>query len=92
MTNVNDMPSDWDDMEDAHIAFGELDVRERIAIALLDENGLRPTQAALDVIMATIEACDNQDEYWSDAKKPGVSSPFDYADMVIDHLNELYVG
>lgn len=69
--HVNDMPSNWDDMEDAHIAFGELDVRERIAIALLNENGLQPTNAALDVIMAVVEATDRLDASWpGDAATP----------------------
>lgn len=38
------------------------DQRNRVAEALLDENGLPPTQAALDVIMAVVRATERTDE------------------------------
>jgi hypothetical protein len=58
--------TDWhdDENQDARFAFGEMDVRDRIAEALLDANGLHPTTAALDVIMAVIDATDRLDEDW----------------------------
>ena len=36
--------------------------RDRVAEALLDENGLRFTEAALDVIMAVVDSVDYIDE------------------------------
>jgi hypothetical protein len=37
-------------------------LRNRVAEALLDGNGLPPTRAALDVIMAVVRATDRTDE------------------------------
>lgn len=53
-----------DELRDQHEAWFAASQRERIAEALLDENGLRPTEAALDVIMAVVEATDRLDESW----------------------------
>ena len=38
------------------------DQRNRVAEALLDENGLPPTSAALDVIMAVVRSTERTDE------------------------------
>jgi hypothetical protein len=54
--------SGWHDDENARIAFAELDIRERVAVALMDENGLQPTHAALDVIMAVVRSTEWTDE------------------------------
>jgi len=37
-------------------------LRNRVAVALMDENGFAPTWAALDVIMAVVRATDETDQ------------------------------
>ena len=46
----------------------ELSLRDRLALLLsdYDANGLRPTDAALDVIMTVIESTEQTDEEWWD--------------------------
>ena len=46
--------------------------RERVAVALMDENGFAPTSAALDVIMAVIRETDRTDIDWREDSAPGL--------------------
>lgn len=68
----------WANDEDARLAFGELSQRDRLAEALLDENGLRPTDAALDVLLVAVAALDETDEKWDHPYEP-VPSISNYA-------------
>lgn len=49
-----------------------MNVRDRLAEALLDENGLRPTETALDVLVAVAAALDGTDADWAGVKPPGL--------------------
>lgn len=79
--------SDWDDENyDVRIAFGEMSLRDRLAEALLDENGLRPTTAALDVLESVVRALDEVDGGWNE---PGVPLAQHYIPIVSARLHEL---
>ena len=45
-------------------------LRNRVAVALMDENGFAPTSAALDVIMAVIRSTDSTDEAFRGQRAP----------------------
>ena len=66
--------------------FDEMSTRERLAEALRDENGLRPTGAALDVLMAAYEACNEVDGLHAQQFRPASPKPEAYAARVIKWL------
>lgn len=68
-----------DELRDQHEAWFAASQRERIAEALLDENGLRPTEAELDVIMTVVYSCDYDDQQWADHDYPGSPDVVFYA-------------
>jgi hypothetical protein len=47
-------------------------LRNRVAEALTDENGLPPTRAALDVIMAVVRETERTDENWQESSAPSL--------------------
>jgi len=47
-------------------------IRNRVSVALMDENGFAPTSAALDVIMAVIRETDRTDIDWREDSAPGL--------------------
>lgn len=89
------MSNDWHDDEnhDARLAFGELDLRDRLAAALLDESGLRPTNAALEVLMVVVAALDEVDEWWSNdnAELPPTPTVVHYVPTVGKRLGEMWL-
>lgn len=61
--------------------------RNRVSDALIDENGLPPTSAALDVIMAVIESTDWTDEHHGE-KLTG-NGPVDIRQYALDAEQKL---
>lgn len=63
--------------------------REQLAEILRDENGLAPTDAALDVIMAVIESTNKTDALWGESEQPNSPTAWHYAmnaGIAIDHV------
>jgi hypothetical protein len=63
---------------------------EKIRDALRDANGLAPTDAASDVLVAVIFALNRTDEKWGDRGFPGAPSTTDYAAAVAAFLELRY--
>lgn len=63
---------------------------ERLRDALRDENGLLPTNAATDVMIAALLAMERIDEKWSERGFPGVPSTTDYAAGAVKFLELRY--
>jgi hypothetical protein len=63
---------------------------EKIRDALHDDNGLPPTAAASDVLIAVIFALNRTDEKWGERGFPGAPSTTDYAAAVAAFLELRY--
>lgn len=63
--------------------------REALSTALADENNLRPTSAALDVLGAVVLAIEKVDESWPHLGSP---SAVDYAAAVREAMEKNYLG
>lgn len=59
-----------DDRRDQHNEWFDASTRDKLAEALTDENGLRPTEAALDVILAVVAATDDVDQNYTGRGAP----------------------
>lgn len=68
----------------------ERPLRERLRDVLRDGNGLPPTNAMADVLIAVLFAADRTDEKWSERGFPGVPSTTDYAAGVVKFLELRY--
>jgi hypothetical protein len=66
--------SGWYDDQNHAMAFGALDLRERLSVALMDENGLRPTNNALDVLIAVARELDRVDDRWTGEDVPPIEA------------------
>lgn len=61
---------------------------DQLREVLKDANGLPPTHAAADVLVAVLYAVDRVDEAWD---HPGAPSVTDYAVHVVDFLSKRYL-
>lgn len=77
--------ADDDDRRDQVNEWFDASTRDRIAEALLDENGLRPTDAMMDVLMDIIDALEDTDANWIATDAPKRK---DYAESVFRMVDD----
>jgi hypothetical protein len=90
MATPTQVAANYDELIDAADAMLDAAPIDKIRDALNDANGLPPTAAASDVLVAVIFALNRTDEKWGERGFPGAPSTTDYAAAVAAFLELRY--